>query len=107
MNATSRRLSAGTATITLLLAGLLGPSALVMSSAASTRGHHGHHANARPARAKGHGARPVEGSLSYELTPASSSLLLAGPTACGHESMAVSWLVVALVELSTAMRPSK
>jgi hypothetical protein len=74
MNATSRRLSAGTATITLLLAGLFGPSALVTSSAANARGHHGHHATARPARAKNHGARRVEGSLTYELTPASSSL---------------------------------
>jgi hypothetical protein len=74
MNATSHRLGAGTATFTLLLVGLFGPSALVASSAASAGRHHGHHAKAHPARAKGHGARAVEGSLSYELSPASSSL---------------------------------
>ena len=74
MNATSRRLSAGTTALMLLLAGLFGPSALVSSAAASARGHHAHHAKARPARAKSKGARPVEGSLNYELTPAGSSL---------------------------------
>jgi len=74
MNATSRRLGAGITTLVLMLAGLLGPSALVASSAAHASGHHRHHAKARPARARKHGARAVEGSLSYELTPAGSSL---------------------------------
>jgi hypothetical protein len=75
MKATSRRLAAGTSMLTLALGMLAAPSALL--SSASARAHHHHRARPAAARAsRGHGGREkrVEGSLSYELTPAGSSL---------------------------------
>lgn len=78
MIATSRRLHAGIATLTLVLAASLTPAAY----AAHARKHHHHraghaarhHARASAKAKKGGGERKVEGSLDYELTPASSSL---------------------------------
>src|SRR5271167_1660089 len=84
MIATSRRHCAGIATLALVLWASL--ALAEQASAATPHAHSAHaakrhaHAARRHARAakghakKGGGERKVEGSLDYELTPASSSL---------------------------------
>jgi hypothetical protein len=78
MHATPRRLGAGLSTLVVVL-GLVGAQqALAAARHARAAHRHAHQHARRATKGRGHkhagGERKVEGSLDYELTPASSSL---------------------------------